>query len=391
MTSIPLKRPAIGVLVILLVAAGAWGWWRHSGRSESTDDAQIEGHLHAISARVTGTVVRINPDVQNNHYVEAGTLLLELDPTDYQVALEQARADLTMREAAERSAIVQVPIVRASAFSQLAVARENASEAEERVAAEQANLSVAEHRVERDVAVYARADRDRQRYLALVDKREISRSEYDGRDTDATAARETLEADRAAVMSAQRAIAVARARVEQKRAEITAARTAPEHVSDAVARSASAAGQILQSRANVHAAELNLGYTKIYAPVGGVIGRKTVETGHRIQPGQTLIIIVPVDDVWVTANFKETQVRRMRPSQRVSVYVDAFARDYSATVDEMPAAVGTLFSLLPPENATGNYVKVVQRLPVRIRLDRGQDAERRLRPGMSAEVRVRLE
>jgi membrane fusion protein, multidrug efflux system len=387
----PWTRRAIGAAVILLVAAGVCLWWSHSGRSETTDDAQIEGHLHAISARVAGTVVRINPDLQNNHCVQAGTLLLELDPADYEVALEQARATLAMRQAAERAAAVQVAITKVNAFSQLDVARENASEAEERVAAESANLSVAEHRVVQDAAVYARAERDRQRYLVLVDKREISRSEYDARESDATASHETLEADRATVLSAERAIAAARSRVAEKRAEIAGARSAPDRVRDAAALAASASAQVRQAAADVHAAELNLRYTKIYAPVGGVVGRKTVEVGHHIQPGQTLIVIVPVDDIWVTANFKETQVKRMRSGQPVRVFVDAFGRDYAATVEDMPAAAGTLFSLLPPENASGNFVKVVQRLPVRIRLNQDQDPEHQLRPGMSAEARVRLE
>jgi membrane fusion protein (multidrug efflux system) len=388
---ITLTRRALAAAAVVLVAGLASIAWVRSGRSETTDDAQIEGHLHAISARVTGTVVRINPDVQNNHYVKAGTLLVELDPTDYDVALEQARATLTMREAAARASAAEVPITRATAFSQLDAAREDSSEAEERVAAEEANLSVAEHRVEHDAAVSDRAERDRQRYLALVEKREISRSEYDARESDAKAALETLEADRAAVRAALRAIAGAKRRVAQKRAEIAGARSAPDRVTDAAARSASAAGQVRQAAADVHAAELNLRYTKIYAPVGGIVGRKTVEVGHRVEPGQTLLVIVPVDDIWVTANFKETQVKRMRPGQAVRVYVDAFRLDYAGTVEDMPAAAGTLFSLLPPENASGNFVKVVQRLPVRIRLNPDQDPEHQLRPGMSAEARVRLE
>jgi len=386
-----LTRRTLAAAAVILVAGLASIGWVRSGQSEATDDAQIEGHLHAISARVTGTVVRINPDLQNNHYVKAGTLLVELDPTDYDVALEQARATLTTREAASRASAAEVPITRATAFSQLDVAREDTSEAEERVAAEEANLSVAEHRVEHDAAVSDRAERDSQRYLALVEKREISRSEYDARESDAKAALETLEADRAAVRAAQRAIAGAKRRVAQKRAEIAGARSATDRVADATARSAAAAGQVRQAAADIRSAELNLRYTKIYAPVGGIVGRKTVEVGHRVEPGQTLLVIVPVDDIWVTANFKETQVKRMRPGQAVRVYVDAFRLDYAATVEDMPAAAGTLFSLLPPENASGNFVKVVQRLPVRIRLNPDQDPGHQLRPGMSVEARVRLE
>jgi membrane fusion protein (multidrug efflux system) len=178
--------------------------------------------------------------------------------------------------------------------------------------------------------------------------------------------------------------------VSQKRAEVATAQTAPEQLSDARARLASALAQVEQSRADLHVAELNLSYTKIYAPVSGIVGRKTVELGHRIQPGQALLLIVPVDAIWVTANFKETQLRQMRPGQPATIRVDTFDREYEGTVEQLPGAAGTLFSLLPPENASGNFVKVVQRLPVRIRFEANVDPEHRLRPGMSVEARVRV-
>jgi membrane fusion protein (multidrug efflux system) len=385
------RRRLLGGVVVVILAAVAVFWWIWSGRSETTDDAQVDGHLHAISSRITGSVVRIDPDIQSNHFVNAGALLLELDPTDYDVALAQARAALTMSEAAHRAAVAEIPITRTTAFSQLDLARHNTAEAERRVEAELANLVNAQHRFEHDSVVYARAERDRERYRALVDKREISRSEYDARESEAQAALETLEGDRASVAAAEQEIAAAKSRVAQKQAETAGARSAPDRLADAKARAEAAAGEVQQARANVRAAELNLRYTKICAPVSGVIGRKTVEVGHRVQPGQTLLVIVPVDDIWVTANFKETQVRRMRPGLPVNVHVDAFGRDYAATVQDLPAAVGTLFSLLPPENASGNFVKVVQRLPVRVRLNDGQDPDHRLRPGMSAEAKVSFE
>ena len=248
----------------------------------------------------------------------------------------------------------------------------------------------AEHRVAQDQLVAARAERDRQRYLELAEKHEISRSDYDARETEASAASETLAADRASVVAAQKRVAQARSRVAEKVADLTAARTAPQQLADAQARSAGSAAQVAQAQADLHSAELNLSYTRISAPVGGIIGRKTVEVGHRVQPGQSLMIIVPVDGLWITANFKETQLRLMRPGQPVTVHVDTFDRDYQGTVEELAGAAGTIFSLLPPENASGNYVKVVQRLPVRIRLAGGEDREHRLRPGMSVETRVRV-
>jgi membrane fusion protein (multidrug efflux system) len=383
-------KVALGLVVFFGVAGGAWAWWLNDRHYESTDDAQIEGHIGAVSARITGTVLGIAPHIENNQFVKAGTLLLELDPNDYKAALEHARADLITQEASVRSAGTAVPVTSIAAFSQLKVAEAAEVEAVSSVAAEEANLQVAQHRVELDQASWKRADRDRQRYLALVAKHEISRSEYDTRETEAQTTQQALESDLAAVMSARQKVAQARSRVAQRQAAIEGAKSAPAQVADVKARVATAAGQVLQARADVHTAELNLSYTKIHAPVSGIIGRKTVEEGQRIQPGQALLAIVPVDDIWVTANFKETQLEHMRPGDQATVHVDAFNRDFSGKVESLPGAAGTLFSLLPPENASGNYVKVVQRLPVRIRFNADENKDNLLRPGMSVEPRVRV-
>jgi membrane fusion protein, multidrug efflux system len=386
-SGVKFSRLAI-VFGLILIVAGTVAWWLHSQRFESTDDAQIEGHLDSISTRIGGTVTYINPDVENNHLVKAGTLLLELDPRDYEADLEHAKANLETREAEARSAQVNVPIINASAFSQLHAAEAAKEEALQSVEAEQANLAAAQQRVQRDEAIHARAERDRVRYQALIERHEISRSDYDARETDATTAAHALEADRATVNSEMQKIAQARSAVLQRQAQIESARTAPNQVTDARAKSQSATGQLDQAKADLHTATLNLSYTKIYAPVGGVIGRKTVELGHRVQPGQGLLVIVPLDDIWVTANFKETQMRAMRPGQAVDIHVDTFGRDYKGTIEDMPGAAGPLFSLFPPENATGNYVKVVQRFPVRLRFDKDQDPKHLLRPGMSVEPTV---
>ena len=226
------------------------------------------------------------------------------------------------------------------------------------------------------------------RYLALVEKHEISRSDYDARETQAVAAAQAAEADRSAVQSSQQRISEAHSLVGQREAQIDAARTAPQQTTDAQAKSQSAAGRVEQAAADVHTAQLNLSYTKIYAPVSGVVGRKTVELGHRVQPGQGLLMIVPLDDIWITANFKETQLKGMRAGQAVRIHVDSLDRDFNGTIENLPGAAGPLFSLFPPENATGNYVKVVQRFPVRIRLNKDEDPQRLLRPGMSVEPRV---
>jgi len=373
---------------VTIAVAGASLWWVHSQRYESTDDAQIEGHLDLVSSRISGTVVYINPGVENNQLVEAGTLLMELDPRDYAAELEHAKANLASRTAEAHSAQVTIPIVDASVFGQLHSAEAAKAQALASVASEQANLSAAQHKLQQDEAIYARAERDRVRYQALVEKHEISRSDYDARETEATSAAQAVEADRAVIVSREQRIAETRSLVVQREAQIEAASIAPQQVTDARAKSDSATGHLEQARADLHAAQLNLSYTKIYAPVSGVIGRKTVELGHRVQPGQGLLVIVPRDDIWITANFKETQLKRMRPGQSVTIRVDAFGRDYKGNVESLPGAAGPLFSLFPPENSTGNYVKVVQRFPVRIRLNKDQDPEHRLRPGMSVEPTV---
>ena len=389
-SGVPSRRFSRWILILIaaIAVAGASLWWVRFQNYESTDDAQIEGHLDLVSSRISGTVFSINPKVENNRFVEAGTLLMELDPRDYAAELEHANANLVTKVAEAHSAQVTVPIVDASAFGQLHSAEAAKAQALASVESEQANLVAAQHKLQQDEAIYARAERDRVRYQALVEKHEISRSDYDARETEATAAAQAVEADRAAIVSREQKIAEARSLVVQREAQIEAARIAPQQVTDARAKSESAGGHMEQARADLHSAQLNLSYTKIYAPVSGVIGRKTVELGHRVQPGQGLLVIVPVDDIWITANFKETQLKRMRPGQLVTIRVDTFGRDFQGKVESLPGAAGPLFSLFPPENSTGNYVKVVQRFPVRIRLDKDQDAEHLLRPGMSVEPTV---
>jgi membrane fusion protein, multidrug efflux system len=377
-------------LVLLVALVGGVYSWLHSQAFESTDDAQIEGHLDLISPRISGTVAYINPKVENNQVVAAGTLLLELDPRDYQAGLEHAKANLDAVSAEARSAQVNVSIVGANAFSQLRSAEAGKAQAAASVDTEKARLLAAQHKLQQDQAVAERTERDRIRYQALVDKEEISRSDYDGRATDAFAAQQAVEADRAAITASEQRIVEAASLVTQRQAQIEAAETAPRQVTDAKAKSASAFGQAERANADLHTALLNLEYTKIYAPVSGVIGRKTVELGHRVQSGQGLMVIVPLDDIWVTANFKETQLKKMRPGQSVKLYVDTFGRSFKGTVESLPGAAGPLFSLFPPENSSGNYVKVVQRFSVRIRFDKNQDAEHSLRPGMSVEPTVAI-
>jgi len=385
-----LPRWAYVAVAVLFVAALGGAWWLHASHFETTDDAQIDGHINVVSSRISGTVAYVNPRVENNQYVEAGTLLVELDPNDYQAELDHARADLAAREGSARSASVNVPITNANAFSQLGLAEAALDEAAAALATEEANLAAAQHRVQQDQAIAIRAARDEVRYKGLVDGGVVSRLDYDAKEAEALADAQTVEADHALVRAEEQKIAQVRKVIAQRQAQVDAARTAPQQVSDAKAKSESSRGEVSLAKAGVRTAELNLTYTKIYAPVSGVIGRKTVELGQRIQPGQSLLAVVPLDDIWVTANFKETQLKYMHAGQLVSVHVDTFDRDYQGTVENLPGAAGTLFSLLPPENASGNFVKVVQRLPVRIRFNRDQNPQHLLRPGMSVEPTVKV-
>jgi membrane fusion protein, multidrug efflux system len=384
-----LARGIAGAVLLAAVTAGTM-LWLDSRHYESTDDAEVDGHFAKLSTRIEGTVVWVNPNAENDHAVKAGELLLQLDTRDYEVALERARANLKVRQSQARAAQLVVPITNASAFNQLRVAEAARQEALAGVETAQADLLGAQHRLERDEAIAGRAERDRVRYKALVEKREISRSDYDARETEALAAAQAVESDRAAIAADERRVAQGGSVVAQREAQIESARTAPQQLQNARANSDSAQGAIDQALAEVHAAELNLSYTKVYAPVSGVVGHKTVELGHRVQPGQTLLTVVPVDDIWITANFKETQLHHMRTGQPVTIHVDSFDKDYRGVVQDLAGASGPLFSLFPPENATGNYVKIVQRFPVRVHIDKGQDPEHNLRPGMSVEAKARV-
>jgi membrane fusion protein (multidrug efflux system) len=382
-------RGIAGVVMVTAVAAGIV-FWLDSRHYETTDDAQVDGHFAALSTRIDGTVAWVNPNAENDHTVKAGDLLLQLDPRDYEVALERAKANLKIRRSQARGAQLDVPIIDASAFNQLRAAEAAHKEALAAVETAEAELLGAQHRLEQDQAVAGRTERDRVRYQALVEKREISRSAYDSRETEAISAAQAVETDRATVAADERKVTQAHSVVEQRDAQMASARTAPQQLQNARANSESAQAAIDQALADVRAAELNLSYTKVYAPVGGVVGHKTVELGHRVQPGQTLLTVVPVDDIWITANFKETQLRHMRAGQPVTIHVDSFDRDYRGFVEDLAGASGPLFSLFPPENASGNYVKIVQRFPVRVRIEKDQDPEHHLRPGMSVEAKAQV-
>jgi len=368
----PIAKWILAALALAVLAGGFFVWRYYSVR-ETTDDAQIDGHINPISSRVSGTVLRVLHD--DNETVKAGDLLIELDPKDYQVAVDRARADLANAQAGATAANVDVPLTTTTSSSQLAAADAAVKAADRDVVAAQA-------RVQESQANYDKAAADLKRMEQLVAKDEVSRQQFDASVAAASSARATLDAANAGVSSAE-------SRVIQARAQAAAAKTVPEQIRVTRARAGAASAEVQKYRAALEQAELNLQYTKVYAPVTGVLSKRNVEAGQVVQAGQPLFAIVDLDNLWVTANFKETQLNSMRPGQKATVTVDAYGHTYSGLVESIGGATGSRFSVLPPENATGNYVKVVQRLPVRIRLNQGQDPGHILRPGMSVVPTVR--
>ncbi len=372
---------------VVIIVAGVLVWWLTS-RWETTDDAQIDGHLNPISARISGQVTAVN--FEDNQFVTAGTVLVQIDPTDYQVAHDRARAEYDNALAAARAARVSVPITSATAESQLMTARARVANARAGVTAAEKQLEASRAQLREAEANNARDQKDLARYEALVARGVVSRQSYDQVVARAKSSAAVVEAGQATLKAVRQQVAQANDALTQARAELQAARTAPEQVAVSRARSKGAEASVGQAKAALEQARINLGYTKVVAPVDGIVGRKGVEKGQYVQPGQQLFVIVPLDDIWVTANFKETQLRHMRPGQRVRIAVDTYRRSYDGRVTSIGGASGSRFSLFPPENATGNYVKVVQRIPVRIDIDKGQDREHLLRPGMSVVPRVRV-
>lgn len=383
------RRVAALVAVIALFAAGA-GLWSYLSSYESTDDAQVDGHLHAVSSRISGTIIRVNPAIEDNHYVEAGTVLAEIDPADFQADLDRAQADYNRLKATASAAESDITVISTGSTGRLDLAHAAVHEAIDSVASEEASSQGAQARLAQAEANFERAEADRQRYRRLLEKREISQSEYDRVATEAATDREGIAAARADAAAARQRVSQAQSRLAQRQADLLAAGSAPQQVASSRARAAAAVSDADRAKAQLTTAQLNFSYTRIIALVSGIIGRKNVEAGQRVQPGQQLLTIIPLDDIWITADFKETQLSKMQPGQRVTFRADASPREYHGRVDSLAGATGSRFSLLPPENASGNYVKVVQRVPVRIVLEPGQNADHRLRPGMSVEPKVWL-
>jgi membrane fusion protein (multidrug efflux system) len=385
----------IGIAVAVVIIIGAIVWWRARGH-ESTDDAQVDGHITQIAPRVGGTVIKVA--VENNQKVTAGSLLIQLDPRDYQVAVDRAKAELADAQANAAAARTGVPVAQVETRAGVTTASGGVEEAEAAVAAAEqqieaarANLVAAQAREREKEATAAKAQRDADRLKGLVEKDEVSQQQYDAAVAAGTAARASADAAKSDAAAAQSAVTIAEQRARQARgtaaqaqANLSTAKTAPQQLEITQAKAAAADARVKQAQAALAQAELNLEYTVVKAPADGVVSRKTVELGQVLQPGQPILALVALEGVWITANFKETQLAQMREGQSATVEVDALGgKEFKGRIESIAAATGAKFSLLPPENASGNYVKVVQRIPVKIVLEPGQDPDRLLRPGMS--------
>ena len=378
-------RWAIALVVLVLLVVGLFAWHYFSSY-ESTDDAQIDGHLNSVSARVSGHVIKLN--VEDNQYVQKGTVLVEIDPADYQVALEQAQAEYADAQAQASAAGVNVPITNVNSSSQVASAQAGVANAKAGVAAARQQFEAAKAQVAQAEANNVKAQNDLVRYKQLIDKQEISQQQYDQAVASAQASAATVEASKASADAANAQIQQAQGKLLQANADLRTAQTAPQIIQVSRSRAQSAQATAEQKKAKLDQAQLNLQYTKIIAPVTGLVSNRTVEVGQNVSIGQEMMKIIPLDDLWITANFKETQLKYMKPGQRSDIDVDANGKTYKGHVDSIAGASGARFSLLPPENATGNYVKVVQRIPVKIVLEPDQNKAHELRPGMSVVPKV---
>jgi membrane fusion protein, multidrug efflux system len=380
------KRWIILGAIVLLAVAGVFLGIYLSG-FESTDDAQVDVHLYPVSARISGYVQRVNVD--DNQWVDEGSTLVEIDPKDYQVALARAQATLDTSEAQARGLNIDVPVSSADTSSQLKFTFSDIKNAEAAIEAAEKQAAAAQARVVEAEAENVKAQDDVTRYRMLLTKEEVPKQIYDHAYAAAAtdvAAIAAAEADEAAALQA---VQEAHSRLAEAQARYEDAQAGPKRVASTQAKALSAVADVHQKEAAVEQAQLNLGYTRIFAPVAGEV-TKTVVVGLNVEPGEQMLTVVPLDQVWITANFKETQLKHMRVGQKASIRLDSNGRTYKAHVDSIAGGTGPIFSLLPPENATGNYVKIVQRVPVKIILEPGENRDHQLRPGMNVEAKVFL-
>jgi membrane fusion protein (multidrug efflux system) len=375
------------LLFVSVAATGALLWWIHAGKYESTDDAQVNAHLSAISSRVEGTVTAVY--VEENQFVKQGQVIAQLDPRDFQNALDQAQSQLRQTEAQVRAINPNVPITETSNRATVSSTEADLANATAAVSASERDADAAEADLRQAEANDAKAQADVERYRPLADKGEVPLEQYEQVVATARAQAALVDSRRASAAAARKTVDQRNAALTQTRVRVDEARqNAPLQLAIRRADIVTRQTGVTTAATQVARAQLDLSYTTIVAPVSGVVSRRTVEVGQHVNAGQQMVQIAQIGELWVTANFKETQLRRMRPGQRVTIHVDAFDQDLNGHLESLPASTGSIMSLLPPENATGNYVKVVQRLPVRIRFEPGQAGLDRLRPGMSVDPRV---
>jgi membrane fusion protein (multidrug efflux system) len=380
------KNLIIVATVLVVVVAGIALWNYFSG-FESTDDAQVDVHLYPVSARISGYVQAVH--VEDNQYVLEGATLVEIDPEDYQVALAKAQANLETAQAAAHALNIDVPISSVDTASQLKFTSSDIENAKASIAAGEKQVAAAQARILEADAENVKAQDDVQRYHLLLAKDELPKQIYDHAIATAQTDTAAVVAAKAEEASAEQKVAQARSRLVEAIARDESAHAGPQRVASTRARALSAVADERQKKAELDLAQLNLGYTKVLAPVGGEVTKKVV-VGLNVDPGEQLLTVVPLDQIWITANFKETQLKHMSPGQKVEITCDSNDRTYKGHVDSISGATGPLFSLLPPENATGNYVKIVQRIPVKIVLEQGENRDHQLRPGMNVETKVYL-
>ncbi|HVN81110.1 MAG TPA: HlyD family secretion protein [Terriglobia bacterium] len=390
-----LRKMILGSLIVV-IAALAVALYQHYRYRVTTDDAQVDGHITPIASKIYGNVVEVM--VEDNQKVKRGQVLVRLDPRDYQARVDQLRAALALAEGQSHAAQVGVPLTHETTQSGTSAAEAQLSAAEAdyqqaKVAEEKAStseLAYARANVDARQAAYERAKADLARMKPLVDKAEISQQQYDAFLAAARVAESELKAAQEKAATASQEVETAHAKtlssaakVSQARATLAQSIAGQKQVTIRSAEATSAVAAVSQARANLAASELQLSYTTIVAPSDGVVTKKSVEVGQIVQMGQGLMVLIPLHDVWVTANFKETQLDHVHPGQQAEIEVDMYGKTFKGKVDSIAGATGARLSLLPPENATGNYVKVVQRIPVKIVLDPGVLDQEVLRPGMN--------
>lgn len=384
------NRAFLIFFLVLLIAAGVGVWyWLHTRDWESTDDAQVEMHLDPISPRIDGNIVKVY--VENNQLVRAGDPLVDLDPRDFEVALEQIKASLSQAQSQVTAQLPNVPITQVENTANISTSEASVATAQAAVAAAEHDKDTAAARLAEAEANNAKAQADLARYKILIASEEVSRQEYDQVEAASKAQAANVAAARSSVESAARIVEQRRSQVDEARSRLQQYRqNAPQQVAvrQAAVRSLQASEQSV--KAQLEQAQLKLSYTKLVAPVSGIVMKRSAEVGAHVAAGQQLLMIAEVGDLWVTANFKETQLSSVQAGQPATIHVDALSQEFQATVENIGAGTGAVSSVLPPENATGNYVKVVQRIPVRLRFQPNQQGLDRLRAGMSVEADVRI-